>query len=59
VSNFEKHLKDLCNRSKNIILETAVCDSSDPNISFSVSENNTNSSLSFSGLASRPSAAKI
>ncbi len=59
ISNYEKHLKDLCSRSKNIILETAVCDSSDPNISFSVSENNTNNSLSFSGLASRPSAAKI
>jgi 2-polyprenyl-3-methyl-5-hydroxy-6-metoxy-1,4-benzoquinol methylase/glycosyltransferase involved in cell wall biosynthesis len=59
VSNYEKHLRDLCNRSKIIFLETAVCDSSDPNISFSVSENSSNNNLSFSGLASSPSAAKI
>lgn len=59
ISNYEKHLRDLCNKSFELILETAVCDSSDPNICFKLSENSHDKMLSASGLANRPSAANI
>jgi 2-polyprenyl-3-methyl-5-hydroxy-6-metoxy-1,4-benzoquinol methylase len=60
VANYESHLKDLCSKTKDmLILETAVCDSNDPNISYSLPEDTKNNSLSFSGMGSRPTAAKI
>lgn len=59
VSNYEQHLKDLCVRCKDLILETAVCDSDDPEVSFQLSENSAINNLSASGNASRPSAARI
>ena len=59
ISNYEKHLKDLCAKSVELILETAVCDSNDPNINFNVAEDSSNKMLSATGMGSRPSAAKI
>ena len=59
VKNYEKHLKDLCLRTKDLILETSVCDSDDPNVSFEINEDKSIHGLSFSGKGSRPSAAKI
>lgn len=59
ISNYEQHLRDLCARSKDLILETAVCDSDDPSASFLVQEDKSINGLSCSGAGSRPSAAKI
>lgn len=60
VANYESHLKDLCNKTKDtLILEMAVCDSNNPNINYTIPEDKTNPSLSFCGVGSRPTAAKI
>ena len=59
IENYQQHLKDLCVRSRDLILETAVCDSDDPEMCIKVNEDKNISNLSFSGNASRPSAANI
>lgn len=59
LNNYEQHLKDLCARCKDLIIETAVCDSDDPNLAIQTSEDKKISALSFSGVGSRPSAQNI
>lgn len=59
ISNYEQHLSSLCARAQEFFLETAVCDSNDPNDVFHVKEDNNIHSLSVSGMGTRPSAARI
>ena len=59
IANYEQHLVSLCARAKDLILETSVCDSNDPNDSLKLSEDSSIHSLSLSGVGSRPSAARI
>lgn len=57
--NYESHLKNLCDKSKDLILETAVCDSNNVSADFKTIDNNSVSSGSLYGAASFPSAEKI
>lgn len=59
LQNFEKHLSDVCHSTTHLILETAVCDSEDPNKVFTYPENRGVHDWSFNGNGSRPSAAAI
>jgi glycosyltransferase involved in cell wall biosynthesis/SAM-dependent methyltransferase len=58
--NAEDHLHNVCqSTSQYLILETAVCDSDDPTLCARMKESSYNTDLSFSGIASRPTAAMI
>lgn len=57
--NYEQHLKDLCARSNNLILETAVCNSEDINDTVKISEDSSVDTFSMVGCAQIPSAIKI
>lgn len=59
LSNFESHLKSVCASTTHLVLETAVCDSSDPYKVIQVEENKGSYDLSANGLGCRPSAAAI
>lgn len=59
LANFENHLKAVCYSTKYLVLETAVCDSDDPNKSIPVQENKGVYDLSINGMGCRPSAAAI
>jgi 2-polyprenyl-3-methyl-5-hydroxy-6-metoxy-1,4-benzoquinol methylase len=57
--DYEAHLKAVCQSTSHLVLETAVCDSSDPFKCIPVYENKNIADLSINGLGSRPSAAAI
>lgn len=57
--NYEAHLKNACRSTNILILETAVCDSDDPELCIMGSEDPHAKDKSFSGTSSRPTAAKI
>lgn len=57
--NYEQHLRDVCLATTHLVLETAVCDSNDPNKSVSVPEDKHAQDLSFNGMGSRPTVANI
>jgi len=57
--NFENHIRNVCHSANSLVLETAVCDSNDPYKAVSVPENNGIYHLSFTGMASYPTAACI
>lgn len=57
--NYEAHLKHVCNSAGVLVLETAVCDSDDPELCIMGNEDAHAKDRSFSGTSSRPTAAKI
>jgi SAM-dependent methyltransferase len=57
--DYQQHLRDVCSSTTHLVLETAVCDSSDPNKCVVLSENKGSYDLSINGVACRPSAAAI
>lgn len=59
ISNYEEHLRQVCNSTYHLILETAVCDDSDPYKSVMIAENKNNYDLSFNGNGSRPTSKAI
>lgn len=59
ITDYEAHLKAVCASCTHLILETAVCDSNDPNKCVVVDEDRGTYDLSYSGKGCRPSAAAI
>ncbi len=59
LSSIDEHLKAACSSTTYLILETAVCDSDDPNKIVNVTESKDIYDLSFNGSGSRPSAAYV
>jgi glycosyltransferase involved in cell wall biosynthesis/SAM-dependent methyltransferase len=59
VRDYEAHLRAVCASTTHLILETAVCDSDDPNKCIISSENKNIFDLSVNGVSSRPTAAAI
>lgn len=59
LSSIEDHLKAACSSTTYLILETAVCDSDDPNKIIQVPEAKEVYDLSFNGTGSRPSPAYV
>ena len=57
--DWEKHLSDVCSSTQHLILETAVCDSDDPEKCIILDENKGIYDNSINGVACRPSAAAI
>lgn len=59
LSNFEAHLRSVCNSTTHLVLETAVCDSIDPYKVVFVPESKNSYDQSANGQGCRPSAAAI
>src|ERR1019366_8668390 len=59
LKNWEGHFRNMLNSTNNVVLETAVCDSLDPNLCSVLSENKDNPDWSFNGFSARPTAAFI
>jgi glycosyltransferase involved in cell wall biosynthesis/SAM-dependent methyltransferase len=59
LGNYEQHLKAVCASTTHLVLETAVCDSDDPNKVILVDEDRATYDLAYGGKGSRPSAAAI
>lgn len=59
LSNYEDHLRMVCNSTTHLILETCVCDSDDPRKVVVASENKAIYDLSANGISSRPSVAAV
>lgn len=59
LSSFESHLKAVCASTSTLVLETAVCDSYDPNKCVKITENKAIYDLSINGTGCRPSTASI
>lgn len=59
LADFEKHLRAVCASAKNLILETAVCDSNDALKSIPTPENKGVFDLAYNGMGCRPSPAAI
>jgi SAM-dependent methyltransferase len=59
LNNYEEHLKAVCASATHLVIETAVCDSDDPNKSVLVPENKNIYDLSANGMSCRPTAAAI
>jgi spore maturation protein CgeB/SAM-dependent methyltransferase len=59
LADYEKHLKTVCASTRHLVLETAVCDSDDPNKSLPSPENKGVYDLSINGVGCRPSPAAI
>jgi len=59
LKNFENHLRNVCNSANYIVVETALCDSDDPNLCPVLSENKAIYDWSFNGFSSRPTGAMI
>ncbi len=57
--DYEAHLKSVCAATTHLILETAVCDSDDPNTCIVSTENKNINDLSINGFSSRPSSSAI
>ena len=59
LADFHKHLKEVCNSTNYLVLETAVCDSDDPNQQIYLPDSKTVYDGSFNGISSFPSATAI
>ena len=59
LENYEKHLAAVCASTTHLVLETAVCDSDDPQKCMLIEEDHNIYDLSYGGRACRPSAAAI
>lgn len=57
--NYESHLRAVCASATYLVLETAVCNSNDPNTCIAIPENKSIYDLSANGMGCRPSAASI
>lgn len=54
LKNFENHLRNACNSTDHIIVETAVCDSNDDHLAVIMPENRDVYDASFNGFSARP-----
>lgn len=59
LSSIEEHLKAVCSSTTHLVLETAVCDSDDPNKVIKLAEGKEVYDLSYTGTGCRPSSAYI
>lgn len=59
LSSYEAHLKAVCASTSHLVLETAVCDSTDPNKCIKVQESKATYDLAYGGMGCRPSPAAI
>ncbi len=59
LSDYEAHIKSVCASCTHLVLETAVCDSTDPQKNIIINEDKGTYDLSFSGRGCRPSIAAI
>ena len=59
LGNYEKHIRTICASTTNLVLETAVCDSTDPQKCVLVDQNPGTYDQAFGGKGSYPSAAAI
>lgn len=59
LKNFERHLRDMCNSTTHLVLETAVADSDDPSFIQLVPENQRVYDRSYNGTGARVSASLI
>lgn len=59
LNNYEDHLRKVCSITNHLVLETAVCDSDDPEKVIILPENKSVYDSSFNGVSSRPTAAAI
>jgi len=59
LASYEEHLKAVCASTTYLVLETAVCDSDDPNKCIQIAEGKDSYDLSFNGGGCRPSSAAI
>lgn len=57
--DYEQHLRNVCQTTNHLVLETAVCDSDDPYKCITSTENKNIYDLSVNGVNSRPTAAAI
>lgn len=57
LSNIESNLRDVCGHCNHLVLESVVCDSSNPDLCLSVTEEGYDQS--YSGLGSRPAPAYV
>lgn len=57
--NYESHLRAVCSSTSYLVLETAVCNSIDPNKCVAISENKSIYDLAANGTGCRPTAAAI
>lgn len=59
LANYEEHIKTVCSSTTHLVLETAVCDSDDPNKSIEINEERNVYDLSYNGKGCRPSPSAI
>src|ERR1039457_5041136 len=59
LSNYEEHIKNVCNSATNLILETAVCDSNDPHKFINIEDKKLMYDASLTGLSYLPSSSAI
>jgi SAM-dependent methyltransferase len=59
LENYKKHLQEVCASTTHLVLETAVCDSDDPDLCIKVPEDRGIYDLSVNGMGCRPTAAAI
>src|ERR1700722_6913418 len=59
LKNFENHLRNACNSTQHIVIETAVCDSTDDKLAVIMPENRDIYDASFNGFSARPTGAFI
>src|SRR5271170_7730703 len=59
LDNYKKHLQDVCASTTHLVLETAVCDSDDPDLCIKIPEDKGTYDLSVNGMGCRPTAAAI
>lgn len=59
LKNFEEHLRAVCNSGKIVCFETAICDSNDPNLCTTLTQNKSQYDWSMNGFSSIPTAAMV
>lgn len=59
LKDYEKHIREICSTSNQVVIETSVCDSDDPNKFYILSENKSIPDNSYNGLGCVPSSAAI
>ena len=59
LSNYEEHIKNVCNSATHLILETAVCDSDDPKKFINVENKTYTHDGPLNGISCRPSSSAI
>jgi SAM-dependent methyltransferase len=59
LASFKEHLKTVCASASQLVLETAVCDSNDPEKCIKIEESKNSYDLAYGGVGCRPSPAAI